>query len=184
MTLRPSAERFRTDQRGITSWHSFSAGAHYDPSNVAFGPVIGVDEHLVAPGAGFDWHGHRGVVIVSRVLAGRLRHEDADGRVLTVGPGELLVQTTGDGVRHTETNASSSEPLRFLQLTLLGGGEVADVQVGTTPLGLGAATVSLASAFVGTGPALVHDATTGDALRLAANEPGELRGDLLVVTFR
>jgi redox-sensitive bicupin YhaK (pirin superfamily) len=183
VTLRPSAERFRTDQAGITSWHSLSAGQHYDPSNLAFGSVVGLDEHLMAPGAGFDWHGHRGIVIVSRVLAGVLRHEDAGGRVLLVGPGELLVQAAGDGIRHSERNASATEPLRFLQLTLLGEAEVPDVRVVKPPLILEVATVSLAVRFDGAGPALVHDAASGDALRLAASEHGRLHGDLLVITF-
>lgn len=109
---------FVTEQPGIVTRHVFSAGSHYDPENLSAGPVIGCDEHVVAPGAGFDWHAHRGVVIVSWVLAGELRHEDADGRVLVVEPGTVLVQATGSGVRHRETNASERE-LHFVQTTVL-----------------------------------------------------------------
>ena len=54
----------------------------------------------------------------------------------------------------------------------------------SSPVELDAATVSMASAFDGTGPALVHDTATGTALRLGAGEHGALSGDLLVVTFR
>lgn len=117
--IRRAGTRFRTDQPGITSRHSFSAGPHYDPDNVSFGPVIGCDEHLLEPGAGFGWHAHRSVAIVSWVLSGTLRHEDSNGQVRFVPPGVLLVQSTGDGIRHTETNASAHEPLRFVQLTVL-----------------------------------------------------------------
>jgi mannose-6-phosphate isomerase-like protein (cupin superfamily) len=117
-----AADRYRSEQPGIVSWYCFSAGVHYDPDNVAFGPIIGVDEHLVAPGAGFDWHAHSGVDIVSWVLAGVLRHEDSTGNVRLVAPGDRLVQSTGSGVRHTETNASVGEPLRFIQTTLLDPG--------------------------------------------------------------
>ena len=117
-----AADRYRSDQPGITSWHCFSAGAHYDPDNVAFGPIIGVDEHLVAPGAGFGWHAHSGVEIVSWVLAGVLRHEDSNGDVRLVAAGERLVQSAGSGIRHTETNASDTEPLRFVQTTLVDPG--------------------------------------------------------------
>ena len=114
--------RFESTQPGIHTWHSFSAGAHYDPDNIAFGPIVGLDEHTVDPGAGFDWHGHRGVHIVSYILQGMLRHQDSDGAERFVGPGVLLVQSTGDGIRHRETNACDTEPLRFVQITILGDG--------------------------------------------------------------
>jgi hypothetical protein len=117
-----AAARYRSAQDGIESWHCFSAGAHYDPLNVSFGPIIGVDEHVLEPGAGFDWHGHRGVQIVSVVLDGTLRHEDSNGEVRFVEPGALLVQSTGAGVRHLEANASDSAPLRFIQTTILAAG--------------------------------------------------------------
>ena len=115
--LRRAGQRFHTSQPGIETWHSFSAGAHYDPDNVAFGPLVGVDEHHLAGGAAFDWHDHRGVVIVSYVLAGVLRHEDAGG-VRDVRAGQTLVQSE-PGIRHAERNASTTEPLRFVQLTAL-----------------------------------------------------------------
>jgi quercetin 2,3-dioxygenase len=117
--VRRARDRFRTDQAGITTWHCFSAGAHYDPDNLSFGALVGVDEHLVQPGAGFDWHAHRGVRIVSWVLEGVLRHERSGGETRLVRPAELLVQSTRDGIRHRETNASVAEPLRFVQTTVL-----------------------------------------------------------------
>lgn len=121
VTLLSAGQRFETATDGITSWHCFSAGSHYDAERVAYGPLTGLDEHLVAPGAGFDWHAHRGVEILSWVLDGVLRHEDDAGRVLEVGPGELLHQSAGSGIRHAERNASGTAPLRFVQLTVLGG---------------------------------------------------------------
>jgi quercetin 2,3-dioxygenase len=117
-----AAARFRTEFEGVQTWHCFSAGPHYDPDNVAFGALIGLDEHLVGPGAGFGWHPHRGVAIVSWVVAGRLRHEDDAGRVRFVEPGDVFVQQTGSGIRHVETNASPTEPLRLIQLTFLADG--------------------------------------------------------------
>ena len=119
MILR-AGERFHSAHDGIESWHCFSAGAHYDPDNVAFGALIGADEHLVAPGAGFDWHAHRGVVIVSWIVSGTLRHEDDGGAVLRVRPGDVLVQHAGSGIRHRESNGSDGQPLRMVQMTLAG----------------------------------------------------------------
>ena len=114
-----AAERFETMQPGIVTRHCFSAGAHYDPDNTGFGPLIGFDEHVVAPGAGFARHAHRGVDIVSWVLDGALRHQGGSGTERIVQPGLAQLQATGDGIAHSELNASAVEPLRFLQMTLL-----------------------------------------------------------------
>lgn len=115
--------RGRSSQPGIESWHSFSSGPFYDPDRMSLGPIVGVDEHLVAPGAGFDWHAHRGVHIASWVMAGTLWHEDDTGAAQLVNPGELFVQSTGDGLRHREWNTSDAESLRFVQITILAEAE-------------------------------------------------------------
>ncbi|MCU1657711.1 MAG: Pirin domain protein, partial [Pseudonocardiales bacterium] len=120
ISIRRTVDRAETVQPGVVTRHCFSAGGHYDPANTGFGALIGVDEHLVAPGAGFAWHPHRGVEIVSWVLDGALRHEDSSGRVCTVPAGTAQFQVAGSGIEHSETNASASIPLRFVQMTLLG----------------------------------------------------------------
>ena len=119
MILR-AADRYRSSHTGIETWHCFSAGAHYDPSNLSFGPVLGVDEHVVAPGAGFSDHAHRGVEIISWVADGVLHHRSGDVDQL-VTAGESLVQDATAGLRHSESNGSVDEPLRLIQTTLLAG---------------------------------------------------------------
>jgi hypothetical protein len=122
--LRRAGQRFHTRQPDIETWHSLSAGAHYDPDNVGFGPLIGVDEHRLGPGAGFGWHRHQGVRIVSYVLSGTLRHEDSAG-VREIGAGQVLWQVADAGIEHAEGNASSTEELRFVQMTVLATGRAA-----------------------------------------------------------
>jgi mannose-6-phosphate isomerase-like protein (cupin superfamily) len=115
-----SAERYETVQPGIVSRHCFSAGPYYDPDNLSFGACLGVDEHLLDPGAGFSEHAHRGVDIMTVVLSGALEHRSAsDHRVLRAG--ESLVQHAGERIRHSEGNVSRTEPLRFVQITVLPG---------------------------------------------------------------
>lgn len=118
LVLRADA-RYPQVSPGIRTLHCFSSGAHYDEHNVSFAALVGVDEHVVDPGGGFDRHAHRGVAIVTWVLAGALRHEDSTGASHVVHPGTVAVQIAGRGIEHTETNASSSEPVRFVQTTLL-----------------------------------------------------------------
>jgi quercetin dioxygenase-like cupin family protein len=146
--------RGRSEQPGIVSLHCFSSGPYYDPDNISFGPVVGVDEHRVEPGAGFSWHAHRGVQIASWVLEGTLRHEDSNGEVRFVAPGRFLVQSTGDGIRHQETNASGTEPLRFLQITVLGEAQ-AGVELVKPPATVGPATVDIRRSFARRFPAFV-----------------------------
>jgi redox-sensitive bicupin YhaK (pirin superfamily) len=114
-----AADRIRSIQPGIVSMHCFSAGAHYDPDNLSFGAVIGCDEHLLAPGAGFDDHAHRGVEILSWVLSGTLSHRDSLGVSRELGVGEPMVQSAGGGIRHSERNASDAVELRLIQTTVL-----------------------------------------------------------------
>jgi quercetin 2,3-dioxygenase len=137
MTIVRADERYRSVQDGIETWHCFAASGHYDAENVSWGALIGCDEHIVAPGGGFDWHPHRGVDIVSWVLSGRLRHEDAQGARL-VGPGQVLWQATGSGIRHRETNASAARALRVIQMTLLASDAAPAVRLGEPPLSVGA----------------------------------------------
>lgn len=117
MTVVRAADRFRTSQPGIESWHVFAAGPHYDPARLGAGPLIGLDDHLLEPGAGFAPHGHRGVTIVSWVVSGVLEHRGAT--TLRVHPGTALVQRAGHGIRHEEGNASQRESLRLVQTTLM-----------------------------------------------------------------
>ena len=189
-----AADRFRTAQPGILSWHSFSSGPHYDPDNLSFGPVVACDEHLLDPSAGFDRHPHARVELVTWVLDGALRHEDANGRSRTVVPGQAQYQLAGTGIEHSERNASDHEPLHFVQLWLLTDEDVPDYDLARPPLNLTVGRFSVRRAcrdevieaaalhlFVGSGGYEVggHELRAGDSLRarstrLSVTGDGEL----------
>jgi len=116
--VRRAASRLTTTTPGITTRHGLSSGAHYDPDNLSFGGLVAHDLHVVAPGAGFDTHPHRGLEIVSWVLSGTLHHEDAHHRT-TVRHGTVQHASTGSGIEHAERNGGDDE-LRFVQMWLLG----------------------------------------------------------------
>ena len=116
--VRRSADRALSEAPGITTSHSFSAGAHYEPANTHFGLLVANDEHVLQSGAGFDTHVHRGLEIVTWVLAGTLQHEDSTGRRATVRPGMVQHLSAGSGVSHAERNGGDDE-LRFIQMWLL-----------------------------------------------------------------
>lgn len=114
--IRRGDARFVSRGEGYRTRHSFSFGAHYDPANTGFGPLVCHDDHLVGTGAGFADHPHRGVDIVTWVLAGALEHRDSAGHTGIVRPGQVQVLRAGSGVTHSETAAQG--PLRFVQAWL------------------------------------------------------------------
>ncbi len=174
-----ATDRFVTETAGYTTWHCFSSGAHYDPQRVSWGPVVALDEHLVAPGGGFDWHPHRGVHIASWVLEGTLRHEGSGGPSRLVRPGELFTQSTGDGIRHRETNASDSVPLRMVQLVVLGAGPVA-VGSADLPAVLGDVIVDVVGGVTRVAGGLVF-VTRGEHAGSLLVGGGQVDGEALVI---
>jgi redox-sensitive bicupin YhaK (pirin superfamily) len=112
--VRRAADRFSTQAEGITTRHSFSFGAHYDPGNVGFAVLVAHNEELLAPRSGFDEHPHQDLEIVTWVLEGALRHEYSRGHGGLVRPGQVQRLSAGSGVRHVER--ADDERTRFVQM--------------------------------------------------------------------
>ena len=119
ITVRPAAERGRTDIGWLDSRHTFAFGDYYDPQYVGFGPLRVINDDRVAPGQGFGAHGHRNMEIVSYVLDGSLEHEDSLGTGSVLRRGDVQRMTAGTGVRHSEFNPSATEPVHFLQIWII-----------------------------------------------------------------
>lgn len=113
--VRRGSVRFVTRAEGRTTRHSFSFGAHYDPDNVGFGPMVCHDDHLLRGGVGFPEHPHSDLEIVTWVLAGAVVHSASVGPPTTVGPGQVQVLSAGSGVVHSEIAEPGSGPTRFVQ---------------------------------------------------------------------
>ncbi len=113
--IRRGTDRFVDRSAGRRTLHAFSFGAHYDPDHVAFGPMVCHDDHLLGDGRGFEVHEHSGLVIVSYVVSGALRHSDPTGEA-TLGPGDVGVLHTGRSVEHSEIAVAPQT--RFVQVWL------------------------------------------------------------------
>ena len=119
ITIRRSKERSYFNHGWLDTYHTFSFADYYDPNHMGFRALRVINDDRVAPGRGFGLHPHRDMEIITYVLEGALAHQDSSGGEGVLRPSEVQHMTAGAGIRHSEFNASETEPVHLLQIWLL-----------------------------------------------------------------
>ncbi|MFT6270592.1 MAG: redox-sensitive bicupin YhaK (pirin superfamily) [Alphaproteobacteria bacterium] len=100
----------------LQSKHTFSFANYYNPARMGFSHLRVINDDTVQAGQGFDTHGHKDMEILSYVLEGDIEHKDSQGNTRRLPAGEFQLMSAGRGIMHSEYNAHSNQPLKFLQI--------------------------------------------------------------------
>ncbi|MDT0176189.1 pirin family protein [Enterobacter sp. BRE11] len=117
--LRKADERGHVNHGWLESWHTFSFASYHDANFMGFSALRVINEDIVAAGQGFGTHPHKDMEILTYVLSGTVEHQDSMGNKEQIPAGEFQIMSAGTGVRHSEYNASSSDPLHLYQIWII-----------------------------------------------------------------
>lgn len=117
--LRQAHERGHANHGWLDSWHTFSFASYYDANFMGFSALRVINEDVIDAGQGFGTHPHKDMEILTYVLKGTVEHQDSMGNKEQIPAGEFQIMSAGTGIKHSEYNASQTEPLHLYQIWII-----------------------------------------------------------------
>jgi hypothetical protein len=117
LQIRPAKSLDKADFGWLKARHHFKVTPEGNPANTPVGSIMVWNDDEIAPGRGFDLHGHVNMEIISYIRRGTVTHRDSTGSVGTTSAGDVQAMSAGAGIRHSEFNLGQ-DPLSLFQIWL------------------------------------------------------------------
>jgi hypothetical protein len=117
LQIRPANTLDNADFGWLKARHHFKVTQEGNPANTPVGSLVVWNDDEIAPGRGFDLHGHANMEIISYIRRGAVTHRDSIGSVGTTSAGDVQAMSAGTGIRHSEFNLGE-DPLSLFQIWL------------------------------------------------------------------
>ncbi|MBS0848234.1 pirin family protein [Citrobacter sp. JGM124] len=117
--LRQAKDRGHANHGWLDSWHTFSFASYYDANFMGFSALRVINEDVIDAGQGFGTHPHKDMEILTYVLKGTVEHQDSMGNKEQIPAGEFQIMSAGTGIKHSEYNASKTDPLHLYQIWII-----------------------------------------------------------------
>ncbi len=114
--LHKASERGSADYGWLKPNYYFSFSQYHDPAKVHFGLLRVLNDDFIGGGGAFPTHPHDNMEIITIPFSGALEHKDSTGGHGIIKAGDIQIMSAGSGVRHSEANASPTEPVNLFQI--------------------------------------------------------------------
>jgi len=111
-----AADRGSADYGWLKPNYYFSFSDFHNPEKVHFGLLRVLNDDFIAGGGGFPTHPHDNMEIITIPFSGALQHKDSTGGQGIIKAGDVQIMSAGSGVKHSEANASATEPVTLFQV--------------------------------------------------------------------
>lgn len=120
MLKKLNKENMGTSNLGwLESRFHFSFAEYRNPTNINFGVLRVLNDDIIHANGGFGTHPHENMEIISYITQGEIKHKDSMGNEEILKSGEVQYLSAGDGIYHSEYNASSTKDLKLLQIWIV-----------------------------------------------------------------
>ena len=111
-----AADRGTGDYGWLKPNYYFSFSEYHNPEKVHFGLLRVLNDDFIGGGGAFPTHPHDNMEIVTIPFSGALQHKDSTGGQGIIKAGDVQIMSAGSGVKHSEANASATEPVTLFQI--------------------------------------------------------------------